>query len=153
MENLINYKNKGVCIKYAKENSVSLEYAELLLEETKKFLYCCSISKNALSPALEIDLMWHQFILFTKDYRNFCYNILGKFIDHHPDVEISNLTRQQNNTQLELARKLALQNFGNINSKVWYKSTSKTLSGDCSDSPSCGGCTDAGGTCHGCSTE
>ena len=35
-------------------------------------------------PSLKVDLAWHQFILHTRLYREFCTNLLGYFIDHEP---------------------------------------------------------------------
>ena len=37
-----------------------------------------------LSPANLVDIGWHTFILHTKDYREFCDRIAGRFIDHVP---------------------------------------------------------------------
>ena len=33
-----------------------------------------------------IDEMWHNFILFTKDYCEFCENIFGKYLHHSPST-------------------------------------------------------------------
>ena len=35
-------------------------------------------------PSKEVDELWHMFILFTKDYREFCQNYIGQFLDHVP---------------------------------------------------------------------
>lgn len=35
-------------------------------------------------PSLVADDLWHTFILFTKDYREFCEKSFGKIIDHEP---------------------------------------------------------------------
>ncbi len=35
-------------------------------------------------PSKEVDELWHTFILFTADYREFCYKYLGQFLDHVP---------------------------------------------------------------------
>ena len=32
----------------------------------------------------KVDNVWHQFILFTREYAGFCENILGKFLHHSP---------------------------------------------------------------------
>lgn len=34
----------------------------------------------------QIDSLWHQFILFTREYQDFCNCYLGKFIHHSPSL-------------------------------------------------------------------
>ena len=34
-----------------------------------------------------IDEMWHNFILFTEDYNNFCLNYFKRFIHHNPSIK------------------------------------------------------------------
>ncbi len=36
-------------------------------------------------PPLFVDLMWHHFILDTANYRKFCHDIFGEYLDHRPD--------------------------------------------------------------------
>ena len=35
----------------------------------------------------EIDDIWHTFILFTKEYQDFCKMLVGEYIHHEPNVE------------------------------------------------------------------
>ena len=34
----------------------------------------------------QVDEVWHQFILFTEEYHDFCQNIAGKYIHHSPST-------------------------------------------------------------------
>ncbi|MFA5960837.1 MAG: hypothetical protein WC785_10005 [Tatlockia sp.] len=34
----------------------------------------------------QIDSLWHQFILFTREYQDFCNCYFGKFIHHSPNL-------------------------------------------------------------------
>jgi hypothetical protein len=34
----------------------------------------------------QIDSLWHQFILFTREYQDFCNRYFGKFIHHSPSL-------------------------------------------------------------------
>jgi hypothetical protein len=34
----------------------------------------------------EVDNMWHNFILYTKDYHEFCQRFFGEYLHHQPDV-------------------------------------------------------------------
>lgn len=58
--------------------------AELLFEDVKRFLYLTDMSLVPLSPPKLIDKGWHEFMLFSKDYREFCLKYFGRFIDHEP---------------------------------------------------------------------
>ena len=41
-----------------------------------------------MTPELaKIDAMWHTFILFTRDYADFCEHHFGVFLHHVPEVE------------------------------------------------------------------
>src|SRR5262249_52864847 len=34
----------------------------------------------------EIDQMWHVFLLYTRDYKNFCETYFGEILHHQPDL-------------------------------------------------------------------
>jgi hypothetical protein len=42
------------------------------------------VNGEMLSPTVIVDLVWHEFILHTEVYRDFCLKHFGKFIDHRP---------------------------------------------------------------------
>ena len=46
-------------------------------------------------PSKEVDELWHLFILFTADYREFCHTYLGQFLDHVP-LDNSNSNKYAN---------------------------------------------------------
>lgn len=61
---------------------------EHLFVELKKFFYLSSKSKLALPmTSIEVDNIWHQFILFTRDYFDFCEHIFGRYLHHSPNVK------------------------------------------------------------------
>jgi hypothetical protein len=37
-----------------------------------------------LPPSYDIDDVWHAHILHTEDYYNFCKQVFGEFLHHHP---------------------------------------------------------------------
>lgn len=67
----------------AKNLGVTVERAEELIEETKRFLVVGRLVGAQLAPSPEIDEVWHTWILFTKDYHTFC-DKLGGYIHHKP---------------------------------------------------------------------
>lgn len=42
-------------------------------------------------PSKMVDIAWHEFILFTKDYRFFCEKAFGKYFDHTPNKKDAEL--------------------------------------------------------------
>jgi hypothetical protein len=58
-----------------------------LFDELKKYLDLCRNSSTTLAMLDEgIDTLWHEFILFTAEYRHFCETLIGKMIDHRPNT-------------------------------------------------------------------
>ena len=55
-----------------------------LLVELLKYLIITNDSKETTSPSYLVDLAWHEFILCTKYYHQFCSNKFGRFIHHTP---------------------------------------------------------------------
>lgn len=95
----LQYKNQLVLDRYSKDfpdNKMSAEHA---FEELVKYMWLCLQHKQdqivSNDAALnfdcvmqyemrEIDDMWHTFLLFTKDYHDFCMQYLGEFFHHQP---------------------------------------------------------------------
>ena len=121
LEQIILYKNKPVLARYERDypqNRMTAE--EALLQLIKFFWLCQQHSKDKLkdhNEALEfncmmheemseLDDMWHTFLLFTKEYQEFCYTHFGDFIHHAPLTEENKLSINQN-YDIELERFLS----------------------------------------------
>lgn len=93
---LSDYKNKDVLFRFSKLYDIPEEDIEELFEETKKWLYAVSVNSELYKKGevdfiigvnddlLILDEMWHNFILFTRDYKSFCKEYFGRFINHQP---------------------------------------------------------------------
>jgi len=75
-------KIKPICESYKISNKTAI--LELL-----RFLDLISFHKTPLSPSYPVDLVWHEFILFTKYYHNFCNKKYGRYIHHTPSDKSS----------------------------------------------------------------
>ncbi|TAK94555.1 hypothetical protein EPO05_06195 [Patescibacteria group bacterium] len=53
-------------------------------EDMKRYLCLAAQTGKPLVPSPRIDEIWHNFILFTMDYSEFCLTKLGRFIHHRP---------------------------------------------------------------------
>ena len=60
--------------------------AEALFAEAKKYLVLCHLDSGALwgMYSTRVDEAWHQFVLFTRQYTDFCQRFFGKFLHHNP---------------------------------------------------------------------
>lgn len=153
----MSYTNIDIVEKFSFENNLNIEISHEYFNELKKYLYLCSISNKKLAPSEEIDKIWHTFILFTKDYRFYCSNYLGRFIDHVPKV--SNSISEENYLQNTIT--LYHDVFGKLNNNVWHLRMKKQVlvsancEGDCQSESSCVytgncfNCTDSGQNCVG----
>ena len=82
---ILGYRLPQLLARYASEHGVPLEEAELIFQETKKFLATCAQDNSEnYSPSEEQDAMWHDFILFTKNYTDFCQTFFGRYLHHVP---------------------------------------------------------------------
>ncbi len=84
-EELLKFTPPALLIKrFCLEYQVSEIEAVERFEETKKFLYLCAKNKSVnYAPSLEIDKMWHELILDSKYYFEFCEKA-GGYIHHIP---------------------------------------------------------------------
>lgn len=84
------------------------EEARQGLVETIKFLSLVAEQSNTtLTPAHRVDLVWHEFILFTRAYADFCQVQFGKFIHHNPGG-----TQKENRKQFAATLSLYESRYG-----------------------------------------
>jgi len=64
---------------------------------TKDYFIICHMAKGKMvaMPSEIIDVLWHEFILFTREYEQFCKQGLGKFLHHVPTEAMSSKTQAQ----------------------------------------------------------
>ena len=60
--------------------------AEMVIRELRNFFRVALAAQGRMvsMPSQAVDVAWHEFILFTKGYRLFCRQGLGRFLDHTP---------------------------------------------------------------------
>jgi hypothetical protein len=84
------------------------------LTEVIRFLNLIAMSDTMLTPSVLIDLAWHEFILCTRAYGNFCERHFGRMIHHHPGG-LAEKNREQFRRTLELYR----EHFGTPEPGIW----------------------------------
>ena len=56
------------------------------IAEYKKFVFLAVVSDFTVTPSKYIDVVWHEHLLFTKAYRDFCTEIIDYNLDHFPEL-------------------------------------------------------------------
>lgn len=108
-------------------NRFDVDSSKLLIELIK-YLIITHESKEATSPSYLVDLVWHEFILFTKYYHQFCTEKFGKFIHHTPDAKA-------NKTNFNLTLEIYKNRYGLPPENIWVDNS--ILNWDASN---CGAC-------------
>lgn len=138
LEDVLKYENPKV-LKLYRQNRPSNELsAETAFRETLKYLWLTQKHASDLNTAenpetlprhcvmlfsmREIDEMWHEFILVTKDYTEFCNRFFGKYLHHMPDVN-ENLVGWRENDKTEIKKLLPYiyDNLGEASIRAWFK--------------------------------
>ena len=133
VQEVLSYEQPQLIRKLQDKEGFAEEEAKDLFQDTLRFLYICGTGNGGHVPSARIDLAWHYFVLFTKDYRNFCNRFFGRFIDHQPghQAETKAQTLQEIKNTLAQARSV----FGEGLSPNWSYAAA-----DCEEpSPECSG--------------
>lgn len=58
----------------------------LVLDGLREYFHLCNeAGRHMVSmPSQVVDAAWHEFILFTREYKRFCDRALGRFLHHTP---------------------------------------------------------------------
>jgi hypothetical protein len=107
LQELLQYSNPDIISRFTDLFDIPEQEAEDIFNETKKFLYISSTSGVFIpDELLIIDEMWHNFILFTKEYQQFCQLYFGTYLHHIPATRAAKqLHREDMATDLTAARK------------------------------------------------
>lgn len=69
----------------------------------------------------DMDNMWHTFLLFTKDYYEFCSNHLGGvFFHHEPIINNDNTLDENYEQELTLYLSYIYDNLGEDTLMKWF---------------------------------
>ncbi|MEY2493807.1 MAG: hypothetical protein QOJ45_299 [Verrucomicrobiota bacterium] len=82
---VISYENPDVVERIVREHHMAPAQAESIFRDTLRFLYLAGATDaKHIAPTKNIDIGWHAFLMFTRDYAEFCMTNFGKFIHHAP---------------------------------------------------------------------
>src|SRR2546425_7422020 len=96
--------------RYSRDRAITQAEAGTHFAELQKFLQVCASSGGIHAPSRALDEIWHTFVLFTKDYGDFCLKRFGRFIHHEP-------TAVRMPTAYTRTREIAERMFGDLDPK------------------------------------
>jgi hypothetical protein len=145
----------------------------------RHYFHICNMAGNHFvsMPSQVVDVAWHEFILFTRQYQEFCKTAFGRFLHHTPAEVMRGQTTAQDGIKRawklccirekidpksphKLPLLFSLDGEFNIPNGFHYsRDCSKTgdgycashigCSGGCGSSSSCGSGNDSGSSCGG----
>lgn len=73
------------------------EQVNTVMEGLKEYFQICHIAGKipVAMPSVAVDVAWHEFILFTKQYQGFCKQAIGHFLHHVPAEAMTTRTKAQ----------------------------------------------------------
>jgi hypothetical protein len=139
LRQLLRYENPAILKLYRQNYPNNSLTAEEAFTEVLKYLWLCRkheldyphLQDNPHFPdqcfmprsMREIDEMWHEFILFTQDYSDFCDHYFESYMHHLPNI-FDNMPRPRDIVEREVEKLLHYihQHLGEETVKVWFAS-------------------------------
>lgn len=86
IQKIMDYPIPQVLKRYQKSYNIADEVAQEHERELKRYFILIDQfpQEKFLMYSPQIDDLWHTFLLFTKDYNEFCTTMFGYFIHHNP---------------------------------------------------------------------
>lgn len=133
---LNNYRNQQVLNRYENEHPNNKLNSEEAFSELLKYFWLSQKHKKARKESphdkhlnftcvvhtemKEMDDMWHTFLLFTKDYMDFCHNYFGEYIHHYPAKENEALQNDKFEREFNQYLSYIYDNLGEDTLNVWF---------------------------------
>lgn len=111
----------GFSTRLASENAWTKNFTQKAITEYKKFMYLAATSDYMVSPSEIVDVVWHQHLIFTQSYNEFC-TVLGKNIQHIPSTHNREEAEKFKRAK-ERTKKLYNEAFGEQPPDIWEYDT------------------------------
>lgn len=94
LKEALSFYDKQIPLRFQRLYSYPLPFCEEVFHDTKMFLWAAERYRKKYKKIFPvmcvnkvIDDMWHNFILFTREYIEYCENIYGHYLHHSPARE------------------------------------------------------------------
>ena len=110
LQSVLGYKHPDLLNRFGDKYLLTDDECEEIFRELKLWLYLVGTRTSDTPPLVilssmeVVDNIWHEFLLYTTDYANFCHTYFGHFIHHEP-------TRVADRLKLQQERECNLQAF------------------------------------------
>lgn len=96
VESALLHRDVEVAERFCDQFEVDLADAEEIFTETRVWVWLCARARHDRThgltaprliidrPLFYIDEGWHNWLLHTRKYREFCQDLFGFFVDHNP---------------------------------------------------------------------
>jgi hypothetical protein len=102
-----------VASKLPSRDSKTIEMNKCITEYRKFMFVCAKYPNTNFGMAGTVDMVWHEHILHTKDYMDFCNNICGTYVHHEPST--SNFKPDSYKRTLDYLK----MEFGSPDTSIW----------------------------------
>jgi hypothetical protein len=140
LEDIVTYQHEAVVNRFKREYPEKSEHAETIFQDLMRFFWGTRRHKldRASDPKnnklnfffimdndmRDIDLMWHLFLLYTRDYADFCQKYFGEFLHHQPDlVPLFEKQGFKFKDNLEKFLNYSYDIFGEVVIRRWFANT------------------------------
>jgi hypothetical protein len=139
---LLQQRYPSIIKRISRERMVRKTTAARWLHETMKFLDLCAGSAEELAPSKRVDHAWHEFLLHTREYEQWCHDRYRQYI-HHTPMDSPDGDAYGRTLDLLEAR------YGERDRKIWPRR--KGSAGGACGGGGCGGSCSGGDGGSGCS--
>lgn len=123
----------------SKDHELDFSTSEEIINATLDFLkMCADYPGNRFSPSKPIDIGWHTFLMYTRDYASFCDRYAGRMIHHVPNDDPDN---QNLRGGVQRTVEFMRENGVKFNENMWPVDENGSCTVDCTDN------------CHTCSHD
>ena len=126
VSDVLSYQHDRLIQRHSMDHEIPLEEANRRFTALKEFMIVCAVKPGYKVTSDPIDSMWHTFLLFTKDYKNFCEENLGMFINHAP------FETAAPSAYLE-TRAFAQEFFGHLDEELWSPKAKADCTSGCGE--------------------
>lgn len=112
-----------------KETDHDANGAARVMDQALGFLHLVALDPNGkYSPSPAVDVGWHTFLMYTRQYMEFGARVAGRFIHHSPlDAEGTDQSNVDLNRTVEAMHRFGLA----VDYELWVNSAGITTSGRC----------------------
>ncbi len=134
---IISYKNEAIFERYRRDYPNNALAAEEAMKEVIKYLWLShqhlqnkqerpqdenlDFTCGMYPEMRQIDDMWHTFLLFTREYMDFCQRYFGEFLHHAPETGEEELQAQVFEQEFSRYLSYVYDHLGEETIRVWFE--------------------------------